>query len=100
MDSLAAQEQHYEELIKANPSWQFAGSYSDVGSGTTIKGQKRLNALNYIYASAAELTLFQLNPPRGLLEIYWTFYNQIKNTGQQNQYVVTGNHKAIIDTTI
>ncbi len=45
LDSLAAQEQHYEELIKANSSWQFAGIYSDVGSGTTVKGRKRLNTL-------------------------------------------------------
>ena len=45
LDSLAAQEQYYEERIKANPSWKFAGIYSDVGSGTTIKGRKRLNAL-------------------------------------------------------
>ena len=45
LDSLAAQEQYYEEQIKANPNWQFAGIYSDIGSGTTIKGRKRLNAL-------------------------------------------------------
>lgn len=45
LDSLAAQEQYCEERIKANPSWQFAGIYSDAGSGTTIKGRKRLNAL-------------------------------------------------------
>ena len=45
LDSLAAQERYYEERIKANPNWQFAGIYSDVGSGTTIKGRKRLNAL-------------------------------------------------------
>lgn len=45
LDSLVAQEQHYKELIKANPSWQFAGIYSDVGRGATIKGRKRLNAL-------------------------------------------------------
>lgn len=45
LDSLAAQEQYYEKRIKANPSWQFAGIYSDVGSGTTIKGRKRLNTL-------------------------------------------------------
>lgn len=45
LDRLAAQEQYYEERIKTNLSCQFAGNYSDVGSGTTIKGQKRLNAL-------------------------------------------------------
>lgn len=45
LDSLAAQERYYEEQIKANPNWQFAGIYSDIGSGTTIKGRKRLNAL-------------------------------------------------------
>ena len=45
LDSLAAQEQYYEARIKANPNWKFAGIYSDVGSRTTIKGRKRLNAL-------------------------------------------------------
>ena len=45
LDSLATQEQHYEELIKANPSWQFTGIYSDVGSGITAKERERLNAL-------------------------------------------------------
>lgn len=45
LDSLAAQERYYEERIKANPNWQFAGIYSDVSSGTTIKRRKRLNAL-------------------------------------------------------
>lgn len=45
LDSLATQERYYEERIKANPSWKFAGIYSDVGSGTTIKGRKRFNAL-------------------------------------------------------
>ena len=45
LDSLVAQEHYYEEKIKANPNWKFAGIYSDVGSGTTIKGRKRLNAL-------------------------------------------------------
>jgi len=36
---------YYEERIKANPNWQFAGIYSDTGSGTTVKGRKRFNAL-------------------------------------------------------
>ena len=45
LDSLAAQERYYEDRIKANANWQFAGIYSDVGSGTTIKGRKRFNAL-------------------------------------------------------
>ena len=45
LDSLAAQERYYEERIKSNSDWQFAGIYSDVGSGTTMKGRKRLNAL-------------------------------------------------------
>ena len=45
LDSLAVQERYYEERIKVNPNWQFAGIYSDVDSGTTIKGRKRLNAL-------------------------------------------------------
>lgn len=45
LDSLAAQERYYEDKIRANPNWQFAGVYSDVGSGTTVKGRKRFNAL-------------------------------------------------------
>lgn len=45
LDSLAAQERYYEDKIRANPDWQFAGIYSDVGSGTTVKGRKRFNAL-------------------------------------------------------
>lgn len=45
LDSLAAQERYYEERIRANPNWKFAGIYSDIGSGTTIKGRKRINAL-------------------------------------------------------
>ena len=45
LDSLAAQERYYEERIKANPHWKFAGIYADIGSGTTIKGRKRFNAL-------------------------------------------------------
>ena len=42
---MTSQEQYYKEQIDANPSWPFAGIYSDVGSGTTVKGRKRLNAL-------------------------------------------------------
>lgn len=45
LDSLAAQERYYEDKIRANPNWQFAGVYSDVGSGTTVKGRKLLDAL-------------------------------------------------------
>ena len=45
LDSLSTQESYYENKIKANTDWQFAGIFSDVGSGTTIKGRKRLNAL-------------------------------------------------------
>lgn len=45
LDSLAAQERYYEDKIRANPNWQFAGVYSDVGSGTTVKSRKRFNAL-------------------------------------------------------
>lgn len=45
LDSLAAQERYYEEQVKSNSDWQFAGIYSDVGSRTTMKGRKRLNAL-------------------------------------------------------
>lgn len=36
LDSLSTQESCYENKIKANPNWQFAGIYSDVGSGTTV----------------------------------------------------------------
>lgn len=45
LDSLAAQKRYYEDRIKANANWQFAGIYSDVGSGTTIIGRKQLSAL-------------------------------------------------------
>ena len=45
LDSLAAQECYYGERIRANPNWKFAGIYSDIGSGTTIKGRRRFNAL-------------------------------------------------------
>ncbi len=45
LDSLAAQERYYEEQIKANPNWKFAGIYADIGSGATIKGRKRFNVL-------------------------------------------------------
>lgn len=45
LDSLTAQEHYYENKIRANPNWQFAGVYSDVDSGTTVKGRKRFNAL-------------------------------------------------------
>ena len=42
---MATQERYYEERIKANPHWKFAGIYADISSGTTIKGRKRFNAL-------------------------------------------------------
>lgn len=45
LNSLVAQERYYEDKIRANPNWLFAGIYSDVGSGTTVKGRKRFNAL-------------------------------------------------------
>lgn len=45
LNSLAAQERYYEDKIRANPNCLFAGIYSDVGSGTTVKGRKRFNAL-------------------------------------------------------
>ncbi len=38
LDSLAAQERYYEERIKANPNWQFAGIYSDVGNELLSRG--------------------------------------------------------------
>lgn len=43
--SLAAQERYYKNHIKNDQSWEFAGIYSDIGSGTTIKGRKRYNAM-------------------------------------------------------
>lgn len=45
LPSLAMQEQYYEKHIKQNPDWIFAGVYSDVGSGTRIKGRSRFKAL-------------------------------------------------------
>lgn len=43
--SLMAQEHYYEDYIKQNPSWVFAGVYSDIGSGTRIKGRNRFKSL-------------------------------------------------------
>lgn len=43
--SLVSQERYYEEHIKQNPSWVFAGVYSDIGSGTRIKGRSRFKSL-------------------------------------------------------
>lgn len=43
--SLVAQEHYYEEHIKQNPNWVFAGVYSDIGSGTRIKGRNRFKSL-------------------------------------------------------
>lgn len=43
--SLMAQERYYEDHIKQNPSWVFAGVYSDIGSGTRIKGRSRFKSL-------------------------------------------------------
>ena len=45
LSSLAMQEQYYEKHIKQNPDWIFVGVYSDVGSGTRIKGRSRFKAL-------------------------------------------------------
>lgn len=45
LDSLSAQERYYEKRIKAKPNWKFAGIYSDIGSGITIKRRKRFHAL-------------------------------------------------------
>ena len=39
------QEQYYEKRIRQNPDWIFAGVYSDIGSGTRIKGRSRFKAL-------------------------------------------------------
>ena len=43
--SLLAQELYYEDYIKQNPDWIFAGIYSDIGSGTRVKGRSRFKAL-------------------------------------------------------
>lgn len=43
--SLMAQEYYYESHIKQNPNWVFAGVYSDIGSGTRIKGRSRFKSL-------------------------------------------------------
>jgi len=43
--SLVGQERYYEEYIKQNPNWTFSGVYSDIGSGTRIKGRNRFRAL-------------------------------------------------------
>ena len=45
LSSLAMQEQYYEKHIKQNPDWIFAGVYSDVGSGTRIKGRSGFKSL-------------------------------------------------------
>lgn len=39
--SLAAQEHFYEDYIKQNPAWIFAGVYSDIGSGTRVEGRSK-----------------------------------------------------------
>ena len=44
--SLSAQTEFYENLIKSNPDWEFAGIYSDDGiSGTSMKNRDGLNQL-------------------------------------------------------
>ena len=43
--SLMAQKRYYEDHIKQNPIREFAGVYSDIGSGTRIKGRGRFKAL-------------------------------------------------------
>jgi len=43
--SLMAQKHYYEDYIKQNPSWVFAGVYSDIGSGTRIKGRSKFKSL-------------------------------------------------------
>ncbi len=45
LSSLAMQEQYYEKHIKQNPDWIFAGVYSDIGSGTRIKGRSSFISL-------------------------------------------------------
>ena len=45
LSSLAMQEQYYEKHIKQNPDWIFAGVYSDIGSGTRIKGRSSFKSL-------------------------------------------------------
>lgn len=43
--SLEGQERYYEDYIKQNSNWTFSGVYSDIGSGTRIKGRNRFRAL-------------------------------------------------------
>lgn len=43
--SLTAQERYYEDYIKQNPNWMFINVYSDIGSGTRIKGRSRFKSL-------------------------------------------------------
>lgn len=43
--SLVTQENYYADHIKQNPSWIFVGVYSDIGSGTRIKGRSRFKSL-------------------------------------------------------
>lgn len=43
--SLMAQEHYYESHIKQNQNWVFVGVYSDIGSGTRIKGRSRFKSL-------------------------------------------------------
>ena len=50
--SLVAQELYYEDYIKQNSKWTFVGVYSDIGSGTRIKGLKHY----YLLVNAAKST--------------------------------------------
>ena len=43
--SLMTQERYYENHIKQNPNWVFIDVYSDIGSGTRIKGRSRFKSL-------------------------------------------------------
>ncbi len=43
--SVRAQEHYYEDYIKQDPNWVFAGVYSDIGSGTRIKGRSKFKSL-------------------------------------------------------
>lgn len=43
--SLTAQERYYEEHIKQNPNWVFIDVYSDISSGTRIKGRSKFKSL-------------------------------------------------------
>ena len=45
VDSLEAQKNYYEQYIKANPEWEFAGIYYDEQSGTSAEKREGLQKM-------------------------------------------------------